>query len=459
MKYRSIRIRLTFWYAVVMLVGLTVFGLCSLLVLHYAVATSRQSTLLRREERLLAFTGLRLSSNDRRSVAERLALYSQFAPEGELIQVYDSQHRLLFPSAQTTKLTLQQKQCAQPCFFESDLGDHRIRILHQLVYVDGQKLELYVGGSMTEHDSLVNAYRSALLIMIPCIAMLSLAGGYTLSSRALRPLNRLTQASSSISIRSLSERLPVPHTGDEVQHLAEAFNALLNRLDSAVSQLSQFTADASHDLRTSITIMLTTGQLALKRPRSEVEYREALDSMVGECRSTADLLDGMLTLARADAYTLRIVKNHLDLRDVVEETCRRMQTLAHSKHQTFCYDLPPCIVPIDGNGELLERLAGILVDNAIKYTPEGGCVRVSLEPHRHRPVLRIEDTGIGIAPELVPRIFDRFFRADRSRSTATAGNGLGLAIAKWIAEAHMATILVESEPAKGTVFSVKFARV
>lgn len=459
MKLRSIRLQLTFWYTLVLLFGLSAFSVGSLLVLHGAVSTSKNSTLLRREERLLAFLNIRSIGINQHPLLDRLNVYAQFAPEGELIQVFDQSNRRIFPQDESyRKMPWPQGVCEKPCFGEMQTSAGRIRALHHVTTVDGQRLHVYVGGSMSEHDDLVNEYRGALLIMIPLVALLSLAGGSILSRRALLPVDRLTTASRHISIRSLSERLPVPQTGDELQRLAEAFNDLLARLDHAVSSLTQFTADASHDLRTSITVMLTTGQIALRRPRPEGEYREALDTVVAECRSTANLLDDMLTLARADAYTSRVTKDYLDLREIVEETCRRMQTLADSKRQQFRCELPTAAVSVEGNQELLQRLTGILVENAIKYTPAGGAICVSLHPNQKKAELRIADNGIGIAPEVMPKIFDRFFRADRSRNFENSGNGLGLAIAKWIADAHLATISVRSEPARGTVFSVNFAR-
>ena len=222
----------------------------------------------------------------------------------------------------------------------------------------------------------------------------------------------------------------------------------------------QFTADASHDFRTAITVMLTTGQLALKRHRSEDEYREALGTVVAECQSTAQLLDDLLVLARADAYTASIFKCNIDLAEIVRESCRRMRSLAESKQQTFHCCVPAIAVSMQGNDALLGRLITILLDNAIKYTHSGGSILVTLAAEAGGAAeLRVEDDGIGIEPAVQPRIFDRFFRADPVRNRESGGTGLGLAIAKWIVDAHRARISVTSVPAQGAVFRVVFRSV
>ncbi len=457
MNWRSIRFRLTLWYTSILLSGLILFSVGSWLTLKRATASAKNTTLLRREQRLVEALNLQSPVLAHVPWKARLAMFSLTIPESNLVQAFDLKGTRLFPETASVKsLSWPGGNCADPCFGESRLNGHPIGTISHLARINGQLIRICIGASLDEHENVLRRYRASLFAMIPLLCLLSITGGYTVSRRALLPVDQLTRASQRIGFRDLSARLPAAATSDEVQRLTEAWNGLLDRLQTAVSQLTQFTADVSHDLRTAITVMLTTGQLALKRPRSEEDYREALQTIVGECASTVQLLDDLLVLARADAYSSRIQKKPLDLAEIVSASCERMQGLAEAKRQNLICDLPPSS-PFEGDQALLGRLTGILVDNAIKYTLKGGTIKVKVAHFGSTSELRVEDTGIGIPPEILPRIFDRFFRADPVRNRdGGGGSGLGLTIAKWIADVHGAKLTVQSTPGAGTVFTVSF---
>jgi signal transduction histidine kinase len=266
----------------------------------------------------------------------------------------------------------------------------------------------------------------------------------------------MTRAALDIGIGNLSQRLPVPSAKDEIQHLAVAWNQLLARLEAAVSRLSEFSADASHDLRTSITVMLATAQLALHRHRSEQEYREDLNKIVTECRTASTLLDALLALAQSDNFIHEVAFKRIDLCDLVVSGCRRVEDLAESSGIMLDWHLPNEPVYIDGDELLLQRLLGILLDNAIRYTPEHGEIHAEVvfrDDHAH---IIVRDTGIGMSQDVSQHVFDRFYQADLRERKTNAGSGLGLSIGRWIADAHGADLTVESIPFKGSVFQITF---
>src|SRR5258708_13854924 len=210
---------------------------------------------------------------------------------------------------------------------------------------------------------------------MPGLLILSSVSGYFLSRHALKPVDRVTRAALGMGIGNLSQLLPVPLAKDEIQDLAVAWNQLLARREASVSRLSQFSADASHDLRTSITVMLATAQLSLHRHRSEDEYREALEKIATECRTASTLLDALLSLAQSDNFVHEVAFKNIDLYELVVNGCRRVEDLAESSGILLDSHLPAETIHVEGEELLLQRPQGLLLDNAIRYTPESGEIR------------------------------------------------------------------------------------
>jgi signal transduction histidine kinase len=272
----------------------------------------------------------------------------------------------------------------------------------------------------------------------------------------MKPVGRMTRAALGIGIGNLSDRLPVPAAKDEIQHLAVVWNQLLARLEAAVSRLSQFSADASHDLRTSITVILATAQLSLHRHRSEDEYRDDLNKIVTECRTASTLLDALLSLAQSDNFVHEVAFKKIDLCELVVSGCRRVEDLAESSGIMLDWYLPEDPVHIEGDELLLQRLLGILLDNAIRYTPEHGEIRAEVSLTAQEALVTVRDTGIGMSEDVRQHVFDRFYQADLRERKSQAGSGLGLSIGRWIADAHGAELTVESTPLRGSVFQIRF---
>jgi len=324
------------------------------------------------------------------------------------------------------------------------------------ILLNGQPVRLYLGGLLDEEFYMLRIYRNALLLLMPGLLSLAAISGYLLSRHALKSVDRMTKAAVNIGISNLSARLPVPSAKDEIQHLAVAWNQLLGRLETAVSRLSKFSADVSHDLRTSITVILATAQLSLHRRHSEEEYREDLNRVVTECRTASTLLDALLALARSDTFSHEVAFQRINICELVINGCRRVEDLAESSGIMLDWHLPEEAVYIEGDELLLQRLLGILLDNAIKYTPEHGEIRAAVSRTENEVVVTVCDTGIGMSEDVRQRVFERYYQADLRERKTQAGNGLGLAIARWIADAHQAELTVESIPLNGSVFQVKF---
>jgi signal transduction histidine kinase len=287
--------------------------------------------------------------------------------------------------------------------------------------------------------------------------VVSTLAGYFISRRALRPIDSFIESARAISIGSISRRLPVPNSRDEMARLAETCNDMLARLDTAVGQITRFTADASHELRSPLSFIRTLAEYALRTPNLDVETEDTFREIVTETEAASRLLEDMLTLARADTSTVEVVFEPVNLVSAVRAAVGKLSSFEETQHR-WSVDIEREPLYIMGDAASLSRLAWILIDNAIKYTPTGRRIAVSLASTDSEVSLIVRDNGAGIPPTALPRIFERFFRVDPSRGQ-TEGVGLGLAIGKWIAESHRGCITVESEEGVGSTFTATFPRV
>lgn len=291
--------------------------------------------------------------------------------------------------------------------------------------------------------------RTAMLWMLPLVLTLAAAGTYLVSGRALRPLDRLASAAQAIDVRNLSHRLEVPASRGELQRLAVTFNGMLDRLESGVANIARFTSEASHELRTPVSLVRTTAELALRRERTVEEYRRALTEIRAESERMSDLVDDLLTMARSDAGVEAAPESIVDLvraaAGFVEGWRATLGPRAVDVVATFAEDT----APIHAEPRQVVRLLAILCENALKYTPPGGRVFVRAERDGLRARLVVEDEGIGVAAEDRPRVFERFFRGEAARAASAIGSGLGLAIADAIVQRLGGTIALESPVASG----------
>jgi signal transduction histidine kinase len=329
-----------------------------------------------------------------------------------------------------------------------------LRILTADIQYAGQTYTATAGASLDRVQSIVRDFRNLLFATAPGVLLIACLGGYWLSRRALRPVDEITHAARSIGLTSLSKRLPVAHTGDEIQRLSEAWNDLLARLEKAVGRIHQFTADASHELRTPVSLIRATAELMLRRERTPDEYRRALKDIEREADRMTGLTGSLLELARQDAGGQALPLRSIDLNIVVQQVVEQIAPFAGEKGVELRSFLiaQPAVARVNDAG--IRRLLLILIDNALKYTHPSGTVNVStaLAGTGRGVVLAVEDSGSGIDPEALPHIFERFYRASESRNGG--GAGLGLSIAQTIARAHGSTLEVHSSPGVGSRFEI-----
>ncbi len=307
-----------------------------------------------------------------------------------------------------------------------------------------------VGSIQDTLDSLL----TTLLLVIPLIVAVAGVGGYFLAARALAPIDAITRMAHRISAEDLSKRIGLPATDDEVGRLATTFDEMLARLDRSFQRERQFTADASHELRTPITAMQTILSVIRQERRSPEEYERALDDMLEETDRLNTLTETLLDLARRDTH-LAQAREQVDLSTLLRDVGESMRSLAEAKGLALLCNVPDGL-SIMGNRDELIRLFVNLLDNAIEFTPAGRIILTAAWKGDAAVEVSITDTGIGIASEHLPRLFDRFYRVDRSRSRR--GTGLGLAIAQEIAREHSGEITVHSEVGKGTSFVIRLGR-
>jgi heavy metal sensor kinase len=307
-----------------------------------------------------------------------------------------------------------------------------------------------------------------LATLFPLALVFAATGGWLLARRALQPVDQMTTTARRIEAEHLAQRIQGAEVDDELGRLARTLNEMLARLEAAFAQVRRFSADASHELRTPLTVLKGEIEVALRRPRESAEYQRVLASVLEEVESMARLVDDLLLLSRADAGALRLEAAPVELDRLVEGVAKEGEVLAREEQvRVTVQELEPLI--IHGDSQRLKQLLRNLVDNGIKYTPPGGEVTLALRALRPRPSeansklpdapglwveIVVQDTGVGIPPESLPRIFDRFYRVDPSRSREAGGAGLGLCIARTIAEAHGGRIEVQSALGAGSTFTV-----
>lgn len=293
----------------------------------------------------------------------------------------------------------------------------------------------------------------ALLFGYPFTLLLSLFGGYFLAGRLLKPLQHISQRARSISAENLKERLEINNPHDELGQLSVILNDAFTRLDETFKRLKRFTQDAAHELRTPLAVLRSVGEVSLQKPREAEAYREVIGSMLEEVDRLGRLVDGLLTLARAESDQYFAPKKAEDLQLLIQEVVECLLVLAEEKNQILTFDAPKLLIS-DIDHDTVRLALMNLIANAIRFTPEGGIIQVSLRGCGKSAAIDIQDNGPGIAPEHHPHIFERFYRVDSSRSHDTGGTGLGLAIAKWAVESNNGSIELENSAENGSLFRI-----
>ncbi len=433
----SIRVRLTAWYSAVLLLGLAIFATALWFAMEQRLIAQLDARLDQRIEGLRTVLAIEGRENGPSQLRAELAEFTSEVPEGSLIEIRDRAGAVVVP--------LDGRPIPQ-------LGrNYRVKTA-DMAY-GGEAFHVRAAASLEPVTAILRDFRYLLILMTPLVLVIAGIGGYWISGRALRPVDEITRAAKCISVQNLSQRLPVPRTGDEIERMSEAWNDVLRRLDSAVQRIRQFTADASHELRTPIALIRSTAELALRRERTTGDYRRALTTIHQESERMTELTEQLLKLARADSGAVEMPLTPVDLNAVVREMVSLCEASAASHMLELKANITTAPAIAAANPSAIRQLLMTLLENALEHTSPTGCVTVSVTPVEGGYTLSVEDTGEGIPPAALPHIFERFYRADSARASG-AGVGLGLSIAQAIAHAHGSEIAVESEPGTGSRFAV-----
>jgi signal transduction histidine kinase len=450
MKTLSLRARLTIWYTVALVAMLVVFGV--------VVLTQQKRLGLRRADReldsmhetlvnILRAELKELDSPESAAVEAR----DTIASLGDAIAILDSRGvPLAMQLGRLTRADLLPGGLP-PASTTIDTPSGEWRVHAETDTIGATRFTLIIARPLTDIAREQHEVGEAMLVVIPLALVLAGAGGLWLASIGLRPITLMARRATSLPLTGLEDLGPAPRD-DELGQLARAFNGLVARLRSALQTQRQFMADASHELRTPVSVIRAAADVTLSRhDREELEYREALAMTGAQAKRLGRLVEDMMVLARADAgaYPLRPVDLYVD--DVVEECRRAVNVLAKERGITMTSSGASDVL-IRGDEELLRRLMLNLLQNAVQHSPTHGVVSVDVSPNGSRVSVRVSDSGAGIPEADRMRIFDRFVQLDPSRRAE--GAGLGLPIARWIAEAHDGSLSLESTGPAGTTFCV-----
>lgn len=316
---------------------------------------------------------------------------------------------------------------------------------------DGHKYYLAIGRAIDYNDQVISNFTWQYFAWVPLVILLSAVLGWFLAGRALDPVNSVADAAQQITHSNLDVQIPARNTGDELDRLIEAFNLMMTRLNHSFEQIRQFSTDVSHELRTPLTVVRGQLEVALFTAQSVDQYRDAMADALEGVERLSNIVRALLMLSQAESGQLALQKTEIDLAEMVRDLVDQHQIPAEAQGVRLSSTVPPhCAISADRIQ--IERLLSNLLGNAIKYTPAGGTVNVSLIPAFDQIKLVVEDTGVGIAPSHLPHIFERFYRVPSADSEK--GLGLGLSFVAWIAKAHGGTVTVESKLNEGTCFTV-----
>jgi heavy metal sensor kinase len=460
---RSIRFKLITLYVGLLALVFFGFGIYIYVVFHQMVVRSLEQTLSRRAQQIAATILDALPEKGEAYVANEIQ--ARYAPElnERAIRIVDAHEREIYVSKNAQFLAAHSLRSAldgpiDKTYWEelSSEGEkyRLVGLRHRLG--DGSLYIVEVGAPETGIGNALQDIVLTLVIGFPILIGLSILGGYSLLGRALRPVDEIVGAAERITFKDRNQRLPVPETGDEFERISEALNRMIERLDESFQIANRFSGDASHELRTPLTILQGELEAFINDPLLSSETIERAGNMLEEVVRLTRIVEGLLLVSRLDAGEAQMKTEMVNLGKMAASVAEQMQLLCDQKLLNLTYEIVENVF-VEGDELRLRQIVVNLLDNAIKYTPEGG--RITLAVSRFDGMARIEvtDTGIGISSVALPQVFERFFRSEEARASRTQGSGLGLAIVKSIAEAHGGNAYVESNEQHGTKFRVELA--
>ena len=464
---RSIRFRMALWYAALLAGALALFGASTYVGLERYLQRSLEESLSKQARSIGDVLLVNIKQSGEDYVDNEIT--EHYSPEinGRFIRVTRADGRRIYVSGSPKDGTFDPALVAAPRLpvaqefteftREVEMSDGHELLLHGLPYraSDGTQFIIEVAAPYNQIESVLRGLLLTFALGLPLIVALAIGGGYLLMRGALRPVDKIRQKAAGITSRNLSERLPVLHTGDELERLAIDLNRMIDRLEESFHQINRFSADASHELRTPLTVL--QGELeaiAQRGQRLPEDVRDTIGSALEETHRLAKIVESLLTISRLEAGEARVQPVRLDFAELTRTTADQMKLLAEEKHIAMtCDGTNP--VEVDADPSRLKQVVVNLLDNAIKYTPEGGNISISIARQDDHAVLEVADSGLGISADDLPHVFERFYRADKARSRQMGGTGLGLSIVRSICQAHGGRVTVTSTEGRGSLFRVE----
>ncbi len=480
MHFRSLRFKLTLWY--VLILGILLISFSSFLYLTLSKSLHRDvdDKLRSLAELIASESASPLSKFGFGNIDQALETSLNLKPIGKFIQVLDESGNIGRKSDNLKNVQLPislnaLKNATKGLItFETNrsIGNTPLRIITFPVIENNHATKIVqIASSLEEVEDALNTLFIILIITVPLALMVAILGGQFLAHKALKPVDNITQTARMITSQNLNQRIPPPKVQDEISRLIETFNEMISRLDQSFRQIKQFSSDASHELKTPLTILKGEVEVTLRKERSLQEYQQTLKSNLEEINRMSQIVEDLLLLSRADIGEIRLNKEDINLTEILNGVVTQMDIFARSKRLFLSASNHHQDIHMFGDALRIRELFINLIENGVKYTEEGGSIGIALfkeyeplagdglegpEGEQDKIVkIIVSDTGIGIAKEDQERIFNRFFRVDKARSREEGGSGLGLSICKWIVEAHQGEIRVESELGKGSSFIVK----
>jgi heavy metal sensor kinase len=458
--YRRTDTKMTLWYMVTFLISSLIICTFLYLGLRYRLLKEIDQFLLdetKEMEKVLSQepqeTNFLMRFEDEVMARKYYPFFFQILdPKGEPLYVsggfreigYELQDRVL-TNARNRKETLEE--------INSDGGRIAFRIISTPVYRDGRLIEIIQLGTQLHYVKRnLSHFRDNILIALPIILVFGTLGGWVLARRSLSPIGYIAVKAQSITSQNLSERLIVRGTGDEMDDLIRTINAMIARLESSFKRMAEFTADASHELKTPLCAMRGEAEVLLLKERKAEEYQEGLAHFIEQFDHLNQMINDLILLSKLDTTEVALKMAPLRLDLLIKDLCNFFQVLAEQKNIALEIGTLEEVTVI-GDKIRLQQLFTNLIDNAIKYTTQGA-IRVAAKKDEDAVAIKIVDTGMGIPEEEREKIFKRFYRMDKSRSRETGGVGLGLSIAEWVVHAHHGRIEVDSEINRGSTFTV-----
>ncbi|MGQ9509995.1 MAG: sensor histidine kinase [Thermodesulfobacteriota bacterium] len=479
MNFRSIRFKLTLWYVFILAILLIAFSTFLYITLSQSLHRDVDNKLRALAELIASESSSPLSKFGFGNIDQALEAYMDLKPIGKFIQVLDESGKI-GPRSENMKniqlpiplQTLKKASRGIVTFETHRLGNIPLRIITYPVMENHNITRIIqIASSLEDVEEALNKLFLILLITVPSALLFASLGGQFLAHKALTPVDQITQTARRITSRNLNQRIQPLKVKDEISRLVDTFNEMISRLDQSFNQIKQFTADASHELKTPLTILKGEVEVALRKERTSSEYIQILESNLEEINRMSKIVDDLLWLSKADIGEIQLRKEKINLTTLIQELVEQMSLLAKSKRIQIQTINHLESLQIYGDPLRMRELFLNLIDNGIKYTEEGGQIRIYLQKETFLSTpdtfyfneergaefakVIISDTGIGIAKEDQEKIFSRFYRVDKARSREQGGSGLGLSICKWIVEAHQGNIKVESELGKGSSFIVR----